>query len=250
MLSCCDEPMPYELRSSHPSRTIYARHFRRLKRPPVACLQEEIQWSNEERHSFAFTIEREADRLNRLVGNLLDMSRIEGGALVPEKELYPFDVLINDVLDRLSPLLYGRTVKTDLPEDLPPVPLDYLQIDQVLTNLLENAVRYTPADKPIDISIGAQNDQIIISIADRGPGIPADDLERIFDKFYRVQSGRYHASGSGLGLAVCKGLVEAHDGHIWAEPRSGGGVVFTITLPLAPIDIQVQHEQVHTLDRS
>jgi two-component system, OmpR family, sensor histidine kinase KdpD len=203
-----------------------------IKAAASSLLQEEIAWNDEERHSFAFTIEREADRLNRLVGNLLDMSRIEGGALVPEKELYPFDELMNDVLDRLSPLLHGRTITTDLPDDLPPVPLDYLQIDQVLTNLLENAVRYTPADKPIDISISAQSDQITVMIADRGPGIPAEDRERIFDKFYRVQSGRYHATGSGLGLAVCKGLIEAHDGHIWAESRPNGGSVFTITLPL------------------
>jgi two-component system sensor histidine kinase KdpD len=203
-----------------------------IKAAASSLLQDDVQWNDEECHSFALAIEREADRLNRLVGNLLDMSRIEGGALVAEKELYPFDVLMNDVIDRLHPLLHERTVNIDLPDDLPPVPLDYLQIDQVLTNLLENAVRYTPADKPIDINVSAQSDQITVTIADRGPGIPTEDLERIFDKFYRVQAGRYHATGSGLGLAVCKGLVEAHAGHIWAELRSGGGSVFTLTLPL------------------
>lgn len=203
-----------------------------IKAAASSLLQDEIQWSDEERYSFAFTIEREADRLNRLVGNLLDMSRIEGGALVPEKELYPFDELMNDVIDRLSPLLQERIITIEISDNLPPVALDYLQIDQVLTNLFENAVRYTPADKPIDISISAQSDQITVTIADRGPGISPQDRERIFDKFYRVQSGRYHATGSGLGLAVCKGLVEAHDGHIWADERAGGGSVFTITLPL------------------
>ncbi|HYT37296.1 MAG TPA: ATP-binding protein, partial [Ktedonobacteraceae bacterium] len=119
------------------------------------------------------------------------------------------------------------------PSDLPPVQLDYLQIDQVLTNLIENAVRYTPSDSPIEISAHVQGDQMVISIADRGPGIPPADLERVFDKFYRVlgrTAGR--PTGSGLGLAVSRGLVEAHGGRIWAENREGGGAVFRFTLPL------------------
>ncbi len=188
-----------------------------------------MQWNDEERRSFTLAIEREADRLNRLVANLLDMSRIEGGALKPEKEWYPIDELIHDVLGRMQSILQNRTVQTDLPSDLPPVQLDYLQIDQVLTNLIENAVRYTPSDSPIEISAHVQGDQMVISIADRGPGIPPADLERVFDKFYRVFE---RTTGSGLGLAVCKGLVEAHGGRMWAENREGGGAVFRFTLPL------------------
>jgi two-component system sensor histidine kinase KdpD len=129
--------------------------------------------------------------------------------------------------------LLDRVVQTHLPSDLPPVQLDYLEIEQVLTNLIENAVRYTPSDSPIDMSAHIEGEQMVISVADRGPGIPSTDLERIFDKFYRV-SGRTaeRPSASGLGLAVCKGLVEAHGGHIWAENREGGGTVFRFTLPL------------------
>ena len=148
------------------------------------------------------------------------MSRIEGGALSPEKEWYPIDELIHDVLGHMQPLLLDRVVQTSIPDDLPPVQLDYLEIEQVLTNLIENAVRYTPSDSPIDVGVQTEGDHMVISVADRGPGIPPADLERVFDKFYRVlgrTSGR--PTGSGLGLAVSKGLVEAHGGRIWAENR-------------------------------
>lgn len=214
---------------SHDLRTPLAS----IKASASSLLEEDVQWSDEERRSFTLAIEREADRLNRLVANLLDMSRIEAGALKPEKEWYPIDELIHDVLGRMQPALQNRTVQTVLPEDLPPVQLDYLQIDQVLTNLIENAVRYTPSDSPIEIGVNVEGDQMIISVADRGPGIPPSDLERIFDKFYRVLGRTAEGtSGSGLGLAVCKGLVEAHGGHIWAENREGGGAIFRFTLPL------------------
>jgi two-component system, OmpR family, sensor histidine kinase KdpD len=214
---------------SHDLRTPLAS----IKASASSLLQEDVQWSDEERSSFTLAIEREADRLNRLVANLLDMSRIEGGALKPEKEWYPIDELIHDVLGRVQPILQHRRVQTHLPEDLPPVQLDYLQIDQVLTNLIENAVRYTPSDSPIELSVNVDGEQMVISVADRGPGIPFSDLERVFDKFYRVL-GRTaeRTTGSGLGLAVCKGLVEAHGGHVWAENREGGGAIFRFTLPL------------------
>ena len=123
--------------------------------------------------------------------------------------------------------------------DLPPIELDYMQIDQVLTNLIENAVRYTPKNSPIEVSAHCEGAQIVISVADRGPGIPSGDLDRVFDKFYRVINGKQttgHPTGSGLGLAVCKGLVEAHGGRIWAEPREGGGVVFSVSLPLGVME--------------
>jgi two-component system, OmpR family, sensor histidine kinase KdpD len=214
---------------SHDLRTPLAS----IKASASSLLQEDVQWNDEERRSFALAIEREADRLNRLVANLLDMSRIEGGALKPEKEWYPIDELIHDVLGHMQPMLQNRTVIAHLPDDLPPVKLDYLEIDQVLTNLIENAVRYTPFESPIEISAQIDGDQMVISVADRGPGIPPADLERVFDKFYRVLGSLSEgATGSGLGLAVSKGLVEAHGGHIRAVNREGGGAVFHFTLPL------------------
>jgi two-component system, OmpR family, sensor histidine kinase KdpD len=206
-----------------------------IKAAASSLLQQDVEWDNEARHSFALSIEGEADRLNRLVGNLLDMSRIEGGVLKPEKEWYPLTVLIRDVLNRLRPLLQQRRLHIDIPNDLIAVELDYVQIDQVLTNVLENALRYSPAHSPLDVSVHFATSEVIIRIADRGPGIPQEDLEHIFDKFYRVM-GRQplpeYPPGSGLGLAICKGVVEAHAGHIWAEQRPGGGSLFSIALPI------------------
>ncbi len=206
-----------------------------IKAAASSLLQEDVEWDEETKRSFALAIEREADRLNRLVGNLLDMSRIEGGALKAEKEWYPIEEVINDVIGHMHTLLQDRDVLKDISSDLPPVELDYLQIDQVLTNLIENAVRYTPTHSAIEIAAKRMDEQIMISIADCGPGIPPEDLERIFDKFYRVSGAKRRNSsvmGTGLGLAVCRGLVEAHGGRIWAENRPGGGAIFRFTLPL------------------
>ncbi len=206
-----------------------------IKASASSLLQEDVVWDEEARRGFAQAIEHEADRLNRLVGNLLDMTRIEDGALKPEKEEYSLTALIHDVLGRLEPLLKERDVRTHLPQDdLLLVELDYLQIDQVLTNLLENALRYTPAESPIEVNAHLDGGLVEISVADRGPGIPVRDLTRVFDKFYRVLNGQHPTSyptGSGLGLAVCKGLVEAHGGRIWAEAREGGGLVVFVVLP-------------------
>jgi len=207
-----------------------------IKASASALLQQDVEWDEDARRGFAKSIESEADRLNRLVGNLLDMSRIEEGALKPDKDEYSLTALIHDVLGRLQPLLEGREVLTHLPsDDLLLIDLDYLQIDQVLTNLIENAVRYTPTGSPIEVSAQLKGEQVEISVADRGPGIPEADLERVFDKFYRVLNGQPLAgypTGSGLGLAVCKGLVEAHGGRIWAELREGGGLIVFVVLPV------------------
>jgi two-component system sensor histidine kinase KdpD len=205
-----------------------------IKAAASSLLQEEVEWSAEARSGFLHSIEHESDRLNRLVANLLDMSRIEEGALIPDKDWYSLKALIQDVLGRLAPLLEGRAVQLDLPEDLLMVELDYLQIDQVLTNLLENVMRYTPASSPVTISARQEEQQIVLRVADHGPGIPNAHLERVFDKFYRVMHGPVAASassGSGLGMAVCKGLVEAHGGKIWAESRPEGGLIVFVTLP-------------------
>jgi two-component system, OmpR family, sensor histidine kinase KdpD len=208
----------------------------------VTSLQaKEVQWDEEARYDFTSAIERECDRLNELVENLLDMSRIEAGALQLEKMWYPLDELIYDVLKRMNPRLQGRDVRVNIPENLPPVEIDNVLIDQVVTNLLENAVNYTPAESPIDVSVGIckEENYVQVSVADRGPGIAVNERSLIFDKFYRVltvtDAAVSHPSslrGSGLGLAICRALVEAHGGQIWVEARQGGGAVFHFTLPL------------------
>jgi K+-sensing histidine kinase KdpD len=195
----------------------------------------DVQWDEEARHGFTTAIERETDRLSSLVENLLDMSRIEAGLLQPEKVWYPLDELVLDVLNRMDSLLQGRKVQTCFPASLPPVELDYVMIDQVLTNLLENALRYTPEGSPIEVNIQQQGKEVVVSVADHGPGIAEAEREQIFDKFYRVH-GKTTTSGAvrgtGLGLAICRGLVEAHGGKIWVEESKGGGAEFRFMLPL------------------
>lgn len=210
-----------------------------IKAAASSMLQEDVQWDEEARRGFASLIEREADRLNRLVGNLLDLSRIEEGALKLDRDWYQLAELIHEVLDRLQPILRGRVIEVTVPETLPLVYVDYLALDQVLTNLLENAIRYTPSQSPIEVSAQWERAQISIYVADRGPGIAPDEQERIFDKFYRVlhqpnSSPGGFPSGSGLGLAVCRGLIEAHGGRIWAEARQEGGTIFCVVLPAGP----------------
>ncbi len=208
-----------------------------IKTSVTSLLAKEVQWDDEARHGFASAIERECDRLNDLVEKLLDMSIIEAGALQLEKVWYPLDELVHSVLDRMHKQLQGRNVHIAIPNEFPPVEIDHMLIDQVITNLLENAVNYTPAASPIDISACMEEKYVKISIADRGPGIRPDESVHIFDKFYRVLT---HASvsrpsssrGSGLGLAICRAFVEAHGGRIWVEAREGGGAVFHFTLPL------------------
>lgn len=210
-----------------------------IKTAATSLLQKEVGWDEETQHSFAAAIEREADRLNSLVENLLDMSRIEAGSLHPEKVWYPVGELVRDVVHRMRGHLGERAIQINIADDLPPVELDYVQIDQVMTNILENAAYHTPEGSPIEICIAAQKNQIQVSIADRGPGIAPAAREHIFDKFYRVLAEPAipgNSRGSGLGLAICRGFVEAHGGRIWMEPREGGGSTFHFTLPLRKMD--------------
>ena len=173
----------------------------------------------------------EAQRLNQLVGNLLDMTRMEAGALTVQKELCDVQDVIGAALAQIGTRLHERTVRVDVPIDAPLVPLDFVPIVQVLVNLLDNALKYAPLDQPIDISARFGNGNVGIVVADRGPGIPQDDLERVFDRFYRLQRPG-SVGGTGLGLSICRGIVEAHGGAIRARNRTGGGIDFTFTLPL------------------
>jgi len=189
--------------------------------------------SGEERRAFAELIEREVDRLNRLLGNFLDLSRIEAGAVRPRREIYSLGPLVDDVVSRLAPRAPDHPVHVEIPDDLPPVPLDYVQVDQVLTNLIENALQHTPPGTEVGVTAERADGVVRVTVADRGPGVPPGTVERIFDKFYRMAEGDGRAgAGSGLGLAVARGLVEAHGGRAWAEPRPGGGLAVRFTLPL------------------
>jgi two-component system sensor histidine kinase KdpD len=188
--------------------------------------------SPQTRRELAETILEESRRMTRLVANLLNMVRLETGALQVQKEWQPLEEVVGVALIRLDERLAGRAVQTSLPPDLPLVPIDGLLIEQVLINLIENALKYTPAGSPIDISAKADARAVTVEVGDRGPGLPSGEEGRVFDKFYRSRDeGR--GVGAGLGLTICRGIITAHGGRIWAENRSDGGAAFRFTLPLA-----------------
>ncbi|MFA6003073.1 MAG: DUF4118 domain-containing protein [Elusimicrobiota bacterium] len=173
-------------------------------------------------------IQEEAERLSRLVHNLIETTRLESGIVRLKKEPYPIEDVIGTALDRLEKRLSGREVKTDIPEDLPLVPVDPVLMELVFINLIENAVRYAPAAAAIEISAYEKSDSIEIAVADRGPGLGVEHIGHVFEKFYRASQS---AGGAGLGLAICKAVVEAHGGAIRVENRPGGGASFLLALP-------------------
>jgi two-component system sensor histidine kinase KdpD len=164
------------------------------------------------------------------VRNLLDMTRLEAGALRVNKEWQPLEEVIGAALNRMDEALAGRKIVTALSADLPLVPLDAVLIEQVLANLLDNALKYTPPESPIEIRARTRPGGVEIAVLDRGPGIPSGFEQRIFEKFYRVPGAR--AGGVGLGLAICRGIVMAHGGQLVAENRAGGGAEFRFQLPV------------------
>jgi len=172
----------------------------------------------------------EAERLNRLVQNLLEMTRLESGALQLRKEWHPLEEVIGAALSRLDKRLANRRVTTHVPPDLPLVAIDDVLIEQVLVNLLDNAIKYTPLESPIRIIATATDRSVTVEVADRGPGLPRGEEDKVFEKFYRGQPGG--GRGAGLGLAICQGIVRAHGGRIWAQNLPEGGVAFLFTLPL------------------
>ncbi|NJN65378.1 MAG: sensor histidine kinase KdpD [Chloroflexaceae bacterium] len=193
-----------------------------------------------DRHDLLLAIYEEAERLGRLVNGVLDMTRIETGTIQVRKEWQPLEEVVGAALHRLDARLHGRQLHLDLPPDLPLVPLDSVLIEQVLINLLDNALKYTPPGSPIALSshaIPADSGavsipaSVVVAIADDGPGVPPGDEERIFEKFAQAQPAGARR-GVGLGLAICRGMIAAHGGRIWAVNRPGGGAVFSFSLPI------------------
>ena len=198
----------------------------------LTSLDEQSDSLKEEyRKSLIVTAREEAERLNRLVGNLLSMTRIESGAI--KLHLEPGDVqdVVGTALEQLGKRVADHKVQVNIPDDFPLVPMDFTLIVQVLVNVLENAVKYSPRDSLIEVTADLLDEKTRLQIADRGVGIPSDDLAHIFDKFYRVQRPE-SVSGTGLGLSISKGIVEIHHGQIYARSRDGGGTIIIIELPL------------------
>ncbi|HMM63010.1 MAG TPA: sensor histidine kinase KdpD [Mesorhizobium sp.] len=178
------------------------------------------------------TIQEEAERLNRFIANLLDMTRLESGAVEPNMSLEDVGEVVGAALRRAERILAGHRVETGIEPGLPLVRLDAVLFEQVLFNLLDNAAKYAPAGSTIHVQGWRAGHSVKLQVLDEGGGIPPEDLERIFDKFYRVRKGDSQRAGTGLGLAVCRGFVEAMGGSIEARNDEGGGAAFTITLPV------------------
>jgi two-component system, OmpR family, sensor histidine kinase KdpD len=220
-----------------------------IKGAASSLLDQGDAWNDEaERQTVLTEIVSEVNWLELIINRMFELSRIEQGALKLDKDLYPIETIVLDTLERrhIQALLQDRHIEKSGLEDLPPVEVDPILIEQVLGNLLENAARYTPVGSSIEINGRADKGHVVLSIIDCGPGIPSTEKERIFEKFHRIsrkmEKGEETASlpapfvpsvqGTGLGLAVCRGFVEAHNGRIWVENLDSGGAKFQFTLPL------------------
>ena len=221
---------------SHDLRTPLAS----IKASASSLLDHEVRWSDAERDEFLATINTEADRLTRLVHNLLDMSRIEAGALDPRLVESSVGEVVGPVVRRAR-VASGQRVDVDVPEELPPVLVDPVRLDQVLTNLLDNARGYA-ADGPVQVVVRPVGGTVELRVVDHGPGIPDPERERVFDQFYRLKGGGRRPEGTGMGLAICRGIVEAHDGTLLVETTPGGGATFVLTLPVSPREAPAAEE--------
>lgn len=201
-----------------------------IKAAASSLRSQEVSWDSPARAELVAAIDEEADHLNLLVGNLLDMSRIESGALKPKREWNILPEIVGSVLARMKHLALGHNLEVDVPESLPLVPVDYVQMELVFTNLISNSLKYAPANTVVCIHAQAEDESVHVQVSNQGPQVPQEHLERIFDKFYRITAAD-RVTGTGLGLSICKGIIEAHGGRIWAE-NVADGFAFNFTVPL------------------
>jgi two-component system sensor histidine kinase KdpD len=198
----------------------------------TSLLAEDSVYSRETKNIFLSTIKEEAHRLNRFIENLLDMVRLESGTLELNMKWCDIQDVIGVVLRETGDALHGHPVRISVPPDAPFVMADFILIEQVMINLLENAAKYSLPNGEISISVYCQGNDLLLTVADPGPPIPKIEIEHVFDKFYRVNSSK-HISGTGLGLSICKGIIEAHRGNIWVDSSPEYGNRFTFSLPVA-----------------
>jgi K+-sensing histidine kinase KdpD len=185
-----------------------------------------------ERREFSRMVAEEAFRLNRLVSHLLELTRLESGGLHTKPGPQAIDETIGAALCHLERQLVGRTVRTHAPEEIPLTAFDPVLIEQVIVNLVENVIRHTPEGSPIEISVCAEEGHVKVDVADRGPGVPAGEEERVFERHYRGPAHRQKDGGLGLGLALCRAILAAHGGRIWLKNRPSGGAVVRFVIPI------------------
>ncbi len=204
-----------------------------IKAAATSLRSGEVSWETKAREDLLEAIEDETDHLNLLVGNLLNMSRIEANALKPERQWNLLSEIVGAVIARLHHSPEDHRIVVSIPEELPLVPVDFVQMEQVFTNLINNSFKYAPTGTTVNIraqTVGT--DEVQIRVENQSPPVPEQDLERIFDKFHRITAAE-RITGTGLGLSICKGIVEGHDGKIWAENMTHGfAIVFTLPLTL------------------
>jgi two-component system sensor histidine kinase KdpD len=189
--------------------------------------------SDTEKRDLLATVIDESERLNRFIANLLDMTKLESGAIVPNTAPHDIGEIVGSALRRASKILVHHKISLELAADLPMLELDAVLFEQVLFNLLDNAAKYAPADTTISIRTLRDRNSVSLQILDEGDGIPHAELESVFDKFYRAQKGDHVRPGTGLGLAISRGFVEAMHGSITASNRADrSGAVLTIRLPI------------------
>ncbi len=211
---------------SHELRTPLAS----IKAPVTSLLEATGQWDDVERREFLSAINEETDRLTVLITNLLDLSRLEGGALRLERDWYDVGELLETICGRLQPIVGAHLLALETGTRVGDAYVDYVLIGQVIQNLVENAAKFSPAGLPIHVMTRAKEDGLELRVEDEGPGIAPADYPHVFEKFFRGQaSGR--SSGVGLGLAISRGIIEAHGGEIRAEQSTHGGAAFVITIP-------------------
>ncbi len=191
-----------------------------------------VMYDDRTRDEMLGTAQEESERLNLYLGNLLDITRLDTGVLKPKREMIDVTDLVGAVLKRFSNSSGATRIETAITPDLPMAPLDFMLAEQALFNIIDNAVKYTAANGRIVIRAFLRQGAVVISVEDNGPGIPGEHLARIFDRFYRVKSIDKYRAGTGLGLAVSKGFVEAMGGTLIAANRPAGGAVFTMTFPI------------------
>ncbi|MCI0635241.1 MAG: DUF4118 domain-containing protein [Actinobacteria bacterium] len=204
-----------------------------IKASATTLLQEDLELDPEQRLELLRTVVEETDRLNRLIGNIIELARVRAGALLPSKEPTALDEVVESVLHRMQPIL-GRVRVRTLLRDAPDVAADPVQIDQVVSNLVENAARFSPPGGEIVVSTAPWHSSVQVRVVDHGPGIAPGDRDRVFEAFARVgASGPDEAGSSGLGLAIARAIVLAHGGRIWIEGVPAGGTAVVFELPVA-----------------
>jgi two-component system, OmpR family, sensor histidine kinase KdpD len=210
-----------------------------IKAGVTSLLDTGVTHDADQQHELLTTVLEETDRLNRLVGNIMDLARIRAGALVPSRETIALDEVAASVLARMRPRFdEGHvTIRTVFRPAVPDVAVDPLQVDQVFTNVLENALRYAPRGSEVQVSVATFRDVVRVRVVDQGPGIPAADRERVFEAFVRGDRAG-DRPGSGLGLAIAQAIVVAHGGWIWIEDAPGSGAALSFDLPVSvPADV-------------